>query len=114
MAKRKNKVKSPLDRLVAAYCDRYPGNIDELAEMLQEERIDFVAEFCIQMLRNAQFVVKYRAGNDKSGKYRWWTRSMELVGQFEHASDMADLMEKAKHECSCADVTLVDADEETP
>ena len=77
--------RSALNRMVSTYCGRYPKSADELAEMLPEERIEFVAEVCIRMLRDAQYVIKYREVNDKSGRFRWWTRSMERAGQFNHA-----------------------------
>lgn len=40
-------------------------------------------------------VIFYLKANDVSGKYRWWTRDMELVGQFEHADSLDEVKQSA-------------------
>jgi len=47
MRKRLSKAHS---RLVAAYCDKYPKAVDALAEMLPDERAEYVLEIVIAIL----------------------------------------------------------------
>lgn len=39
--------------------------------------------------------VWYKLANDESGKYRWWTVEMNMVGQFEHADSLEEIETKA-------------------
>jgi len=42
-----------------------------------------------QVLLNVH--IRYRVGNDASGKYRWWTPDMEPYGQFFHANSLEEI-----------------------
>lgn len=61
MNTRQKELNNQLIRLVAAYCNAFPKAVDALAEMLPEERADYVLEIAIAILQHvpAQVLTQY-------------------------------------------------------